>query len=169
MLTASKDGSLVVSRVEGGGGTAALAAEQRYDELHAGVVKCACWRDATTFGSCGNDRTVCVVDTRQPPTAGALGRMGVLSLACVLCAMCRAAVPASGSPRHPRCAGAAVLIAGAHGSATNCLRWHPSCEHLALSASHDPAILLHDLRCTAQPLHRLLGHATAARWVLVAG
>ena len=70
LVTASKDGTVVVSSL---GGTASLAAVQRYDELHEGVVKCARWREGGgTFASCGNDRSVCVVDTRQPPAAGNL-------------------------------------------------------------------------------------------------
>lgn len=67
VLTASKDCTVAISSL---GGTASLAAVQQYDELHTGVVKCARWRDADTFASCGNDR-LCVVDARQPPSAGA--------------------------------------------------------------------------------------------------
>ena len=59
--------------------------------------------------------------------------------------------------------GASLAIHDAHSTATNCLRWHPASEHLLLSASHDPAILLHDLRNPSQPLHRLAGHAQGAR------
>ncbi len=66
-------------------------------------------------------------------------------------------------PLDPWLAGASLAVPSGHGSATNCLRWHPASEHLLLSASHDPAILLHDLRSPGQPLHRLLGHATGAR------
>ena len=54
-------------------------------------------------------------------------------------------------------------IDGAHGSAINCLRWHPASDHLLLTASHDPHILLHDIRSPAQPLHRFTGHAQAPR------
>ncbi|KAL4423386.1 hypothetical protein ABPG77_004317 [Micractinium sp. CCAP 211/92] len=141
VLTASKDGTVVISAVceagggaGGGGSTAAsLAVVQRYEELHERVVKCARWREAgdgqpSVFASCGTDRQLCVVDARQPPSTGA-----------------------------------SLAVPSGHGSATNCLRWHPASEHLLLSASHDPAILLHDLRSPGQPLHRLLGHATGAR------
>ena len=72
VLTASKDSTVTISSLEGSGGTASLAAVQRYDELHDGVVKCARWRDAHTFASCGNDRRLCVVDARLPPSAGGL-------------------------------------------------------------------------------------------------
>lgn len=71
MLTASKDATVAISSLEGSSGTTSLAAVQRYDELHEGVVKCARWRDADTFASCGNDRRLCVVDARQPPSEGA--------------------------------------------------------------------------------------------------
>lgn len=66
-------------------------------------------------------------------------------------------------PCGPWLAGASLAVPSGHGTATNCLRWHPASEHLLLSASHDPAILLHDLRSPGQPLHRLLGHAPGAR------
>ena len=56
-------------------------------------------------------------------------------------------------------AGASVVVEGAHGTAVNVLQWRPASPHLLLSASHDPAIVLHDLRSPGQPLHRLLGHA----------
>ncbi|KAL4448255.1 hypothetical protein ABPG75_005474 [Micractinium tetrahymenae] len=134
ILTASKDGTLAISTVSNTSTAASLAVMQRYEELHEGVVKCARWREAgagdepSVFASCGNDRQLCVADTRQSPSAGAC-----------------------------------LAIRGAHGTAINCLRWHPASEHLLLSASHDPAILLHDLRSPGQPLHRLLGHAPAAR------
>lgn len=62
--------------------------------------------------------------------------------------------------RYP---GPSVAIEGTHATAINCLRWHPGSSHMALSASHDPAILLHDIRQPVQPLHRFLGHSTAAR------
>lgn len=78
MLTASKDASVAISSLQGSSGTASLAAVQRYNDLHDGVVKCARWRDADTFASCGNDRRLCVVDARQPPSLGAAG----------LCAIC---------------------------------------------------------------------------------
>ena len=36
----------------------------------AGVVKCARWRDDHCFASCGNDRRLVVVDSRQPTSTG---------------------------------------------------------------------------------------------------
>lgn len=72
VLTASKDASVAISSLQGSSGTASLAAVQRYNDLHDGVVKCARWRDADTFASCSNDRRLCVVDARQPPSAGAV-------------------------------------------------------------------------------------------------
>jgi len=73
VLTASKDGTVALSTLAGSSGTASLAAVQRYEELHEGVIKCARFNclGAHTFASCGNDRTLCIVDTRQPPSAGA--------------------------------------------------------------------------------------------------
>jgi WD40 repeat protein len=134
LLTASKDGTLAVSSLGGGGSTASLSAVQRYDDLHDGVVKCARWQPCggdggggRVFASCGNDRRLCVVDARQAPSSGA-----------------------------------SLAVEGAAASALNCLRWHPASPHVLLSASHDPAVLLHDLRSPGQPLHRLLGHGGAA-------
>ncbi len=68
---------------------------------------------------------------------------------------------------HPIClpSGPSLSIEGAHATAINCLRWSPSSAHVLLSASHDPAILLHDIRQPGQPLHRLVGHSPAARCV----
>ncbi|GAB4817375.1 hypothetical protein N2152v2_004421 [Parachlorella kessleri] len=126
VLTASKDCTVAVSLLgaEGTAGSAncsssgstALRLLRRYEELHEGVVKCARWRDGVTFASCGNDRAICVVDTRQAEDA------------------------------------ASYKLADAHSTAINCLRWHPSGDHLLLSTSHDPHILLHDLRQPSQPL-----------------
>ncbi|KAL4857638.1 Histone-binding protein [Chlorella vulgaris] len=135
VLSASKDGSVTISSLGGSSGTASLAAVQRYETLHEGVVKCARWQraaggsaSATTFASCGNDRRLCIVDSRLAPAAGA-----------------------------------SLVIEGSHATALNCLRWHPTSDHLLLTCSHDPAILLHDLRSPAQPLHRLRGHAPGPR------
>lgn len=46
----------------------------------------------------------------------------------------------------------------AHASEINVVEWSPTNENLFLSASHDPQILIHDIRSLAQPLHRLSGH-----------
>ena len=68
-------------------------------------------------------------------------------------------------PPPPAClrlpAGASLVIADAHGSAVNVVRWHPSLDHLLLSASNDPHLLLHDLRSPSAPLYRFSGHAPA--------
>ena len=77
--------------------------------------------------------------------------------------------PAPSSPPCPARAGPALAIAGAHGTAVNVLRWSPASEHLVLSASHDPAILVHDLRRAAEPLHRLAGHAPGGGTARIAG
>ena len=63
VVTGSKDWSVVVSCVppNGGGG---FIVERRYEDLHQGVVKCVRWRDTNIFASCGNDRTVKIVDIR---------------------------------------------------------------------------------------------------------
>jgi hypothetical protein len=135
VLTASKDGSVVVSALRGDGG---LMATSRHDDLHGGgVVKCARWRRAggagaaaaapDVFASCGNDRAVRIVDARQGGAA------------------------------------AAVVLEGGHSSAVNCVRWSPAAEHLLLSASHDPHVLLHDLRAPSQALHSLAGHSAERR------
>ena len=68
-------------------------AVQRYDELHDGVIKCARWRDSDTFASCGNDRRICVVDTRLPPSSGGLGLGPVVGAGKTLPSVC-------GSPCH---------------------------------------------------------------------
>ncbi|PSC70328.1 WD repeat-containing 32 [Micractinium conductrix] len=130
LLTAAKDASVAISSLGEGSraGGAALTVLHRYEDLHSGVVKCARWRDDHCFASCGNDRRLVVVDSRQPTSTGPC-----------------------------------FAIEGAHGSAINCLRWHPSEQHLLLSSSHDPAALVQDLRSPGQPLHRLLGHAQGAR------
>ena len=183
VLTASKDGSVVVSSLDcgrgdgGGGGGASLTALQRYDDLHqGGVVKCVRWRDPHTFGSAGNDRRVCVVDARQPPAAGARLRVsgGVLAgrRPCLAASVMNLPGDAPPSPSQhasfaclPSPAGASLAIEGAHATAVNCLRWSPASEHQVLSASHDPALLLHDLRAPGQPLHRFVGHAPGSgRW-----
>lgn len=59
--------------------------------------------------------------------------------------------------------GPSLALPEAHATAINCLRWHPTAEHLLLSASHDPHILLHDLRQLAQPLFTFTGHSLQSR------
>lgn len=75
VATASKDCTVSVTALRPTGG---LALQHRYDTLHEHVVKCVRWQQRQqedggchVFGSCGNDRRVCIVDTRQSPGAGA--------------------------------------------------------------------------------------------------
>ncbi|GAQ92367.1 hypothetical protein KFL_009950020 [Klebsormidium nitens] len=51
-----------------------------------------------------------------------------------------------------------LCIENAHNSAINVVQWHPTNEHLLMSASHDRGICLHDIRATQQPLFTFVGH-----------
>ena len=59
---------------------------------------------------------------------------------------------------HSTSAGQLVLE-NVHRTAINCLRWSPSSEYLILSASHDPSLLVHDIRKPDQPLFAFSGHS----------
>ena len=52
IATASKDCSVVVSRLNGAG---AIVAVHSYEQQHAGAVKCARWGDEHSLATCGND------------------------------------------------------------------------------------------------------------------
>lgn len=51
-----------------------------------------------------------------------------------------------------------LSLSGCHLSPVNSVEWHPTNPHLLLSASHDPTLVLHDIRFPFQPLHNLRGH-----------
>ena len=53
ILTASKDESVAVTNLHPEGDLDLL---RTFEQQHSGVVKCARWRDADVFASCGNDR-----------------------------------------------------------------------------------------------------------------
>ena len=53
IATAGKDGAVAVSDLRSDG---TLQARYVHGGLHAGVAKCARWRDEATIASCGNDR-----------------------------------------------------------------------------------------------------------------
>lgn len=74
VATASKDGSLVVSRVENAGGENGIKALAEIEDAHGGsVAKCVRWRDSTTLASCGNDGAVRLWDARCPYGGGGGG------------------------------------------------------------------------------------------------
>lgn len=56
-----------------------------------------------------------------------------------------------------------LRIENAHGSAINVVQWHPTNEHLLMSASHDRGICLHDIRAPQQPLFTFVGHLGPTR------
>ena len=143
VLTGSKDCSVVVSRYDTGG---AFSVVRKYEDLHDGVVKCVRWRPHTDssssfvdfssiFASCGNDRRVRILDIRE---GGSLGST-------------------SGSTSD------GIVLDGFHSTTINCVRWSPVSEHLLLSASHDPNLVLHDLRKPDTALYTFTGHSMQSR------
>lgn len=62
VLTASKDSTCVLSHVSKDGRLDSLA---KFDNLHAGVIKCVRWKDRSIFGTAGKDGRVCLVDRRS--------------------------------------------------------------------------------------------------------
>lgn len=54
-----------------------------------------------------------------------------------------------------------LCIEDAHDTAINVVQWHPTHEHLLMSASHDSGIRLHDIRLPQQPLFTFCGHLGA--------
>lgn len=144
VVTGSKDCSVVVSRYGSSGGEFSVV--RRYEDLHDGVVKCVRWRpfsniasdsgvESSVFASCGNDRTVKISDIRE----GSLLQQN----------------STTGSE--------GIVLDGFHSTTVNCLRWSPAAEYLLLSASHDPTLVLHDLRRPDTALYTFIGHSTLPR------
>ena len=78
VATASKDGSLVVSRIQSAGGE--VRALATIEDAHAGAVaKCVRWRDGdgATLASCGNDGAARIWDARCPYGGGGGGGAAV--------------------------------------------------------------------------------------------
>ena len=99
-----------------------------YDEAHAGVVKCVRWRPSGADS--GSDVFA---------SAGNDGNIYV------------------GDARVGE-RGLRAALEGAHPYAINFVEWHPTQEHVLLSAGFAPAVLLHDLRKPGAPLFSFQGH-----------
>ncbi|KAK9809294.1 hypothetical protein WJX73_002021 [Symbiochloris irregularis] len=61
VVTSGKDGAVALTRLRPDG---TLQLDQQHADLHAGVAKCARWRDSATVASCGNDRCIKLLDAR---------------------------------------------------------------------------------------------------------
>lgn len=59
--------------------------------------------------------------------------------------------------------GSQQTIEGAHDGCVNCVRWHPSREHLLVSSGTDPCLHLWDLRHSHEPLYTFQGHTHMSR------
>ena len=141
VATASKDGSLAVSRVENRGGEVKTLAT--IEDAHGGAVaKCVRWRDGVTLASCGNDGAARLWDVRCPSGGGGGGGGGGIG---------------GGG-------GAAVEIAEATvgGVAANVLRWRPEesgnsaapPNHLLVAGTNSEALMF-DVRRPREPLFSL--------------
>lgn len=135
LLTGSKACSVAMAAVDAGGDIAPVRA---WEDLHGGVVKCVRWRwrhDLTISGASGGATVFA--------SCGNDGAVRVVDV------------------REPGTQ--ATVLEGGHSTPVNCVRWSPGNEYVLLSASHDPHILVHDLRCPAQALHALVGHSQQPR------
>ena len=126
VLTSSKDGSTCLSRFRADGHIGEI---RRFDEHHAGVIKCVRYRGrplssgrTDVFADCGNDLSISVVDLR--------------------------------SNAYP-----SMTIDTGHERAVNRVCWHPHDENIILSTSFGPSVLLHDLRRPEAPLFAMSGHS----------
>lgn len=135
ILTGSKDWSVVVSSLHEG--SSSVKVIQRYDDVHEGVVKCVRWRSSSNNNSSEQqEEEYCFA------SCGNDHKIAIIDS--------RESTTTSTK--------AAIAIVDSHSTAINCLRWHPSNPNLLLTASHDPHILIHDLRNTSLPLFTLSGH-----------
>ena len=106
-------------------------------DAHESVVKCVRFRDSHTLASAGNDRALKIIDLRSPRASSSSGGSG------------------GGCGRDF----SVEAIEDAHDQAVNSVRWHPTDDHLVLSASFDRRIRLFDLRrISAGPLFEYTGH-----------
>ena len=127
VATASKDGSVAVSRVESGGGR--VKTITTIEDAHGGAVaKCVRWRDSSTLASCGNDGAVRLWDARCPYGGGGGGA---------------AALEIEGATLG--------------GVAANVVRWRPresssSLPNHLLVAGTNPEALMFDVRSPKGPL-----------------
>ncbi|KAG7670830.1 hypothetical protein KSW81_004263 [Nannochloris sp. 'desiccata'] len=156
VLTGSKDCSVVISTFDtlasnsktekGSTLTSTLRSTfsvlQRYDDLHDGcVVKCVRWKPSiSTSCTNGNDGDAVVF--------ASCGNDRAIRI-----------VDTRASRNNGQNGGAGLVLEGDHLTTINHIRWSPASEHLLLSASHDPTLLLHDLRKPETALFRYSGHS----------
>jgi len=135
IVTGSKDWSVVVSGLYQG--SSSIKVVQRYDDVHEGVVKCVRWRSNNNSNE-QQEEEYCFA------SCGNDHKIAITDT--------RESTTSTNSTK------AAIAIVDSHSTAINSLRWHPSNPNLLLTASHDPHILIHDLRNTTLPLFTLTGH-----------
>jgi WD40 repeat protein len=133
IVTGSKDWSVVVSGLYQG--SSSIKVVQRYDDVHEGVVKCVRWRGSNNNSSEQQEEVHCFASCGNDHK-----------------------IAITDTRESTTSTKAAIAIVDSHSSAINSLRWHPSNPNLLLTASHDPHILIHDLRNTTLPLFTLTGH-----------
>ena len=131
VATASKDGSLVISRIENGGGE--VRALATIEDAHGGgVAKCVRWRDGSTLASCGNDGAARLWDARCPYGGGGGGGAAV-----------------------------EIAQATVGGVAANVVRWRRGDENGSAPSNHllvagtNPEALMFDVRSPRGPLFAL--------------
>lgn len=145
ILTSSKDFSAAVTDIDPAGGFQVL---QHFEDLHNGVVKCARWKPVVRHSDDG-EASYC----QKPFIFASCGNDRSIRITDI-----RQQTSSASST-------AAMAIKETHSTAINCVAWSPSNEYVLLSSSHDPHILLHDIRRTTQPLVKMSGHASPNRRV----
>lgn len=155
ILTSSKDGSVCVSRVSDVNGSSqkTLTTTSRFDDKHAGVVKCCRWRLCSdgdgVFGTCGNDGTVRVFDQRASKATHCIDDahggypVNFIEWAC----------GASASSDDSRMTQGTNNTDTANNNTNTCTE-----NAFITSASNDPRVLLWDLRRLQNPVASLEGH-----------
>jgi WD40 repeat protein len=147
VLTGSKDCSVVISTFDDNTignlptsshdstKSSTFSVVQKYEDLHDGcVVKCVRWKPSYSTGS---ESDAIVFSS---------------------CGNDRAIRIVDTRVQQNSGSGSLVLE-GEHSTAINHIHWSPTSENLLLSASHDPNLLLHDLRKPNTALFSYTGHS----------
>jgi WD40 repeat protein len=153
VLTGSKDCSVVISTFDtlglnpntkkGSTLSSTFSVVQRYDNLHDGcVVKCVRWKPSIS--------TMCTNGTNDGDAVvfASCGNDRAIRIV-------DTRIEGNSGPTG----GGGLVLEGVHSTTINHIRWSPASEHVFLSASHDPAILLHDLRKPETALFSYIGHS----------
>jgi len=154
VLTGSKDCSVVISTFDtlalnptnnkSSTPSSTFSVVQRYGDLHDGVVKCVRWKPSISTNGTNSTNS----NNGDAVVFASCGNDRAIRITDTR------VVGNSGQTGRN-----GLVLEGEHLTTINHIRWSPASEHLILSASHDPSLLLHDLRKPVSALFRYSGHS----------